>query len=167
MVPSLGLRSSPFKHIPPLPFHSCSEGSLSQCFFFFFLVTTCRWYKSLIDFSSRGPLALCLFLLNLSIWDQGAAETPSKNTNSSYLPLSLSSVFFLNQCLLDLSSLLPSLQQLPTWVPWNRCFLMGWSSLHIPPPCVMYNWDLWLGSFPIPGGIFREITRQENHRIYI
>ena len=129
--------------------------------------TTCRWYKSLIDFSSRGPLALCLFLLNLSIWDQGAAETPSKNTNSSYLPLSLSSVFFLNQCLLDLSSLLPSLQQLPTWVPWNRCFLMGWSSLHIPPPCVMYNWDLWLGSFPLPGGIFREITRQENHRVYI
>ena len=35
-LPSLGLSSSPFKHIPPLPFHSCSEGSLSQCFFFFF-----------------------------------------------------------------------------------------------------------------------------------
>ena len=120
---------------------------------------TCRWYKSIIDLSSRGPLALRLFLLNLSTWDQGAAETPAKSTNSSYLPPPLSSV-----CVSQPVSSCPvltfaHLQQLPTRVPRNRCFLKVRSSLHISPPCVVYNWDLWLGSFVIPGGIFSEITR--------
>lgn len=104
--------------------------------------TTCRWYKSIIDLSSRGPLALAssCSICPPETREQQRLLLRAQTPLTCSLLLSHLSVF-LNQCLPVLSSLLPTYSNSPPGSP-ETDFL--WADPSTSPPCVMYNWDLWL-----------------------